>query len=66
MIMMLQKLINGYHRWKSIRETIAALDGLPTEELNDLGIARWRIPDLAERSYRDLSDSSAEGAFQGR
>ncbi len=43
------QLIARYRRWKSIRETIAALQALPSSELDDLGIARWRIPELAER-----------------
>ena len=47
--MLFQELIARYHRWKSIRETIAALECLPTDELDDLGIARWRIPELAQR-----------------
>ncbi len=47
--MLFHELIVRYRRWKSIRETIAALDGLPTAELDDLGIARWRIPELAQR-----------------
>jgi uncharacterized protein YjiS (DUF1127 family) len=47
--MWFQELITRYRRWKSIHETIAALERLPTEELNDLGIARWRIPELAQR-----------------
>ena len=42
-------LIARYRRWKSIHETIAALECLPTGELDDLGIARWRIPELAKR-----------------
>ena len=41
------ELIARYRRWKSIHETIAALERLPTGELDDLGIARWRIPELA-------------------
>jgi uncharacterized protein YjiS (DUF1127 family) len=42
-------IIAKYRRWKSIHETIAALESLPTGELDDLGIARWQIPDLARR-----------------
>lgn len=47
--MSFHQLIARYHRWQAIRETIAALDRLPTGELDDLGIARWRIPELAKR-----------------
>ena len=48
--MMFHEITAGYRRWKSIRETVAALESLPTAELNELGIGRWRIRDLAERS----------------
>ncbi len=47
--MLFQELIARYRRWKSIRETIAVLECLPTDELDDLGIVRWRIPELARR-----------------
>ncbi len=47
--MLLHELIARYRRWKSIHATIAALEGLPTQELDDLGIARWQIPELAKR-----------------
>ncbi len=47
--MSFHQLIARYRRWKSIRETITALECLPTGELDDLGIARWRIPELAKR-----------------
>ncbi len=47
--MLFNELIARYRRWKSVHETIVALDGLSTRELDDLGIGRWRIPDLAKR-----------------
>ncbi len=47
--MSFQGIITKYRRWKSINETIAALDGLSTHELNDLGIGRWQIPEIARR-----------------
>jgi uncharacterized protein YjiS (DUF1127 family) len=47
--MWFHKLTATVRRWKSIHETIVALEALPTRELDDLGIARWRIPDLARR-----------------
>ena len=46
--MSFHRFIARYHRWKSIHETIAALERLPTYELDDLGIARWQIPELAK------------------
>jgi uncharacterized protein YjiS (DUF1127 family) len=42
-------LIARYRRWKSIHETIAALECLTTGELDDLGIARRQIAELAKR-----------------
>ncbi len=48
--MLFHELIARYHRWRSIHETIAALECLPTAELDDLGIARRRIPDLARQN----------------
>ena len=48
--MMFHEITAGGRRWKSLRETIAALEIQPTAELDDLGIGRWRIRDLAERS----------------
>ncbi len=48
--MLFNELITKYRRWKSIRETIVALEGLSTRELDDIGIARWRIHDIAKRN----------------
>ncbi len=48
--MLLNELIARYRRWKSIRETIVALEGLSNRELDDLGISRWRIHDIAKRN----------------
>ncbi len=47
--MSFHELAARYRRWQSIRETIAALECLPTSELDDLGIARRHIHDLAKR-----------------
>ncbi len=47
--MLFHELIATYRRWKSIHGTIAALQGLPTRELDDLGIARRHIRDIARR-----------------
>ncbi len=43
-------LIARYRRWKSVHDTIVALEGLSTRELDDhLGIARRQIHDVAKR-----------------
>jgi len=36
--------------WWTVRSTIRELDRLDDSELNDLGIGRWRIPEIARRS----------------
>ncbi len=48
--MRLHGLIAKYRRWKSIHDTIVALEGLSTHELDDLGISRWRIHEIATRN----------------
>ena len=48
--MLFHELTTRYRRWKSIRETIRELTRLDDRELNDLGISRWRIADIARRA----------------
>jgi len=48
--MSFHKLIAKYRRWKSIHETVKALERLSTDELDDLGIARWQILEIARRN----------------
>ena len=43
-------LVTTYRRWKSIRVTIRELSRLDDRELDDLGIGRWRIADMARRA----------------
>ncbi len=38
--------------WRRYRQTATALEALDTRGLDDLGIGRWRIPDIARRSAR--------------
>ncbi len=47
--MLFRDLIVRYRRWKSIHQTIAALECLPTQELDELGIGRWQIHEIAKR-----------------
>jgi len=42
---------NLRRRW-SIHKTIHALNQLENHELDDLGIGRWQIPDIARRGFR--------------
>jgi uncharacterized protein YjiS (DUF1127 family) len=48
--MTFDKIIARYNRWKSIHETINELNRLDNRELNDLGISRWRISEIAHRT----------------
>jgi len=45
--MLFEKLITRYRRWVSINRTIRELNRLDNHELDDLGIGRWRIPEIA-------------------
>lgn len=36
-------------RWRDVHETIRELNQLDDHELNDLGIGRWRIAEIAKR-----------------
>ena len=36
-------------RWRDVHETIRELNQLDYHELNDLGIGRWRIAEIAKR-----------------
>jgi uncharacterized protein YjiS (DUF1127 family) len=36
-------------RWSDVHETIRELNQLDDHELNDLGIGRWRIAEIAKR-----------------
>jgi len=47
--MMFNKILNGYRRWKGVQSTIRELNRLSDNELNDLGIGRWRIRDIAHQ-----------------
>ncbi len=47
--MLFHEIITRYRRWKSINETIRELSRLDDHELNDIGIGRWRIADIARR-----------------
>lgn len=48
--MLYHGLIAKYRRWKLINNTVRALSMLDDRELNDLGIGRWRIAEIAKRS----------------
>ncbi len=48
--MLFHGLITRYRRWKLINNTIRQLTRLDDRELDDLGISRGRIAEIAERS----------------
>ncbi len=43
-------LIRNYRNWRRYRETVTELSRLSNRELNDLGIARANIREVARRS----------------
>ena len=47
--MTLKTLGQSIRRWWRVQMTIRELNRLDDAELNDLGIGRWRIPDIAAR-----------------
>lgn len=50
--MMFNKLVNDYRRWKGVQSTIRELNRLNDNELNDLGIGRWRIREIAQQTSK--------------
>ncbi|MCG8357760.1 MAG: DUF1127 domain-containing protein [Kiloniellales bacterium] len=44
--------IKAYRRWRAYRETVAELSALDNAELDDLGIGRWQIQEVARRALR--------------
>ena len=48
--MLFNVIREGLRRWRDIQATIRELNRLDDRELNDLGIGRWRIPEIAQRS----------------
>lgn len=43
-------LIRNYRNWRRYRDTVSELNRLSNRELNDLGIARSDIRDVARKS----------------
>ena len=43
-------LIRNYRNWRRYRETVSELSRLSNRELQDLGISRSDIPNVARRS----------------
>ena len=49
-IMSFTNILVRMRRWCDVLETTRELNRLDDRELNDLGIGRWRISEIAERS----------------
>lgn len=47
---MLTTLKARFSSWLAYRRTCRELDALDSRELDDMGIARWQIPEIARRS----------------
>ena len=48
--MSFSNILERMHRWYDVHETIRQLNQLGDHELNDLGIGRGRIPEIAKHS----------------
>ncbi len=47
---MLQSFITKYNRWINIQNTVSALNSLSAADLDDIGIPRHKIRQVAERA----------------
>lgn len=47
--MSVTNILARVRRWYDVHETIRQLNQLDNHELDDLGISRWRIPEIAKR-----------------
>ena len=47
--MSVKSILVRLRRWSDVHETIRELNQLDDHELNDLGIGRWRIAEIAKR-----------------
>ena len=50
--MSFHKTLTRIRRWIAVQKTIHELESLDDRELDDLGIGRWNIPELARRGAR--------------
>lgn len=48
--MQFKTLREDVRRWWTVQMRIRELNQLDDAELNDLGIGRWRIPEIAQRA----------------
>ena len=40
-------IVKNLRDWRRYRRTVNELRSMPTRNLNDMGIARWRVDDVA-------------------
>ena len=40
-------IVRNFQDWRRYRRTMNQLRGMSTRNLNDMGIARWRVEDVA-------------------
>lgn len=50
--MSFNKVVVGYRRWKNVQATVRELNQLHDRELNDLGIGRGQIREIAQQSIK--------------
>lgn len=48
--MLISQILSAIKRWRDVRRTVAELDGLSDRELNDLGISRSDIANIAREA----------------
>ena len=49
-------IVQSFADWRRYRRTVHQLRSMPTRELNDMGIARWRVEDVARGRGFDRSE----------
>ena len=47
-------LQSDFRRWRMERQTLNALSNLSDRELDDLGIRRWQLREVARRAVADV------------
>lgn len=49
-------IVRNFHDWRNYRRNLRHLSALPNRELNDMGIARWRVRDVARGMAFDRNE----------
>ncbi|MEM6617445.1 MAG: DUF1127 domain-containing protein [Pseudomonadota bacterium] len=49
--MAFNSLVKSFNRWRKVNQTVSELSRLDDRELDDLGISRWQIREIAHKSF---------------